>query len=244
MKKYLATILILSLTTLATAQDFVYHTITMRAAPGKLLELIELIRDDIRKFNKYGINKPVLMRHSQGDHWDLMMIIPVGETLDGYFTKDAIKARSQSNTISQPYASDFYDFISHMEEVYALGPKFDDFQQGFQRFDYYHVEMFVALAGKRRELIEQREMENEYLRRLDRRENFIFTKVTGSEVDIFTIGLYRDLQHFAESSNVSPEDEEKAAKKAGFEGASFIGSYLRELILEHHDTLAGAVREY
>jgi hypothetical protein len=36
--------------------------------------------------------------------------------------------------------------------------------------------------------------------------------------------------------------EDAAAKKAGFESVNTIGSYLRSLLLEHHDTLAGAIR--
>ena len=81
-------------------------------------------------------------------------------------------------------------------------------------------------------------------KKIGRDENLIFTKVMGSEVDLFTIGFYRDIKHFAESADITVEDEEKAAKKAGFDGANYIGSYLRELILEHHDTLAGAIRVY
>jgi len=38
------------------------------------------------------------------------------------------------------------------------------------------------------------------------------------------------------------EDQEMAARAAGFEGADRIGSYLRSLILYHHDTLAVAIR--
>ena len=85
-------------------------------------------------------------------------------------------------------------------------------------------------------------MENVFLNELKRRPNFIFTKVTGASWDIFTIGFYTNLKDYASSGGQPAEEQEKAAKKAGFEGANKIGSYLRELILEHHDTLAGAVR--
>ena len=59
--------------------------------------------------------------------------------------------------------------------------------------------------------------------------------------DIFTIGCYRDLKHFAESADISEEKEEAAARHAGFEAANRIGTYLRTLIYQHHDTLAVAV---
>ena len=52
----------------------------------------------------------------------------------------------------------------------------------------------------------------------------------------------RRLNLTAESADIPLEDEERAAKAAGFEGVSAISPYLRSLILQHHDTLAGAVR--
>ena len=85
-------------------------------------------------------------------------------------------------------------------------------------------------------------MENVYLKEIGRDDNLIFTKVFGGEADQFTIGFYRDIKHYAESADISEEVENKAAIKAGFEGVHTIGSYLRSLLLSHHDTLAGAVR--
>ena len=51
----------------------------------------------------------------------------------------------------------------------------------------------------------------------------------------------RDLKHFAESADIPEEKEEEAARHAGFEAANRIGTYLRTLIHQHHDTLAVAV---
>ncbi len=59
---------------------------------------------------------------------------------------------------------------------------------------------------------------------------------------LFTLGFYRDLKHYAESADIPEKDQEAPAKAAGFEGASHIGTYLRNLISEHHDTLAVAVK--
>jgi hypothetical protein len=60
--------------------------------------------------------------------------------------------------------------------------------------------------------------------------------------DMFTIGAYRDLRHYAESAGISEADQDAAAKAAGFEAANRIGPYLRTLIRSHHDTLAVSVR--
>jgi hypothetical protein len=108
--------------------------------------------------------------------------------------------------------------------------------------DYYHVEMFVALAGRRRELLEERRMENHYLRELDRPQNLIFVREAGGPWDSFTLGFYRDMKHYAESADIPAEAEDRAAKAAGFQGADQIGSFLRRFLLYHRDTLCVSIR--
>ncbi|MGB5314837.1 MAG: hypothetical protein WBN56_02450, partial [Robiginitalea sp.] len=66
-------------------------------------------------------------------------------------------------------------------------------------------------------------------------------RVLGPSWDIFTIGAYKSLQHYAEDGGNTFEIEDAAAVKAGFEGVNYIGSYLRSLLLGHHDTLANKV---
>ena len=102
--------------------------------------------------------------------------------------------------------------------------------------------MFDSIGGKQTDLFKEREMENAYLKALKRPENFIFVRDQGAAWDVFTIGAYRDLKHFAESAGISEADQEAAAKAAGFEAANRIGPYLRTLIRSHHDTLAVSVR--
>jgi hypothetical protein len=221
------------------AQEQLYQVKLVRAAPGKLLQVIELYKEDIAKYADYGIQKPYLMRHSQGDQWDLMFIFPI----DGdYFSAEAVKKTNKSKTLGKRFGDPFFEKISSHQEAIFAGPAKSVFNKWFEEFGFYHVEIFTSLAGKQKELLKQREMENVYLTTLNRRPNFIFTKVAGPAWDIFTIGFYRDLKDMAVSGDLPDDVEDEAAKKAGFEGANTIGSYLRELILEHHDTLAGAIR--
>jgi hypothetical protein len=65
---------------------------------------------------------------------------------------------------------------------------------------------------------------------------------SGAAWDLFTVGFYRDLKHYAESADISESLQEEAARAAGFESTRAIGPYLRSLIRLHHDTLAGAVK--
>ncbi|MGH6802583.1 MAG: hypothetical protein ACREC3_04360 [Methyloceanibacter sp.] len=85
-------------------------------------------------------------------------------------------------------------------------------------------------------------LENAYLKALKRPENLVFVRDSGAGWDLFTLGSYRDLKHYAESADIPEKDQEAAARAAGFEAASRIGTYLRTLIREHHDTLAVAVK--
>jgi len=101
--------------------------------------------------------------------------------------------------------------------------------------------MFHALPGRLSDLEREREMENAYLRALGRPQNAIFVRDQGGSWDLFTIGFYRDLKHYAESADIPEASQESAAKAAGFEGARAIGPYLRTLIGSHHDTLAVAI---
>jgi hypothetical protein len=102
--------------------------------------------------------------------------------------------------------------------------------------------MFESLPGMRAGLYREREMENGYAKALGQPENLIFVRESGAAWDLFTVGGYRDLKHYAESADVPAAKQEEAAKAAGFEGARFVGPYLRTFISLHHDTLAVAVR--
>jgi len=123
----------------------------------------------------------------------------------------------------------------------VYGPPLSEVRERFAKAGFFHVEMFVALPGRQADLYRQREMENAFDRALGLPQNLIFTREAGASWDLFTIGCYRDLKHYAEGSEVPAAAQDSAAKAAGFEGARQIGPYLRTLIREHHDTLATAI---
>ena len=216
-----------------------YKVSLLRAKPGQLLELIDLIKSDLQNYEDFTYDTPYLLRHSQGDHWDLMIIYPI-ESMGTYFSENEVVRRRDSKTIEQAYGSDFFDLVSWQEEAIVLGPPKDAFEQAFSAYELFHIEIFTALAGKQRTLLKQREDENDYYLGINHRPNFIFTRVFGPSWDVFTIGWYEDLHDFA-GPEIAFEVDDKAAKEAGFEGVNYIGSYLRSLILEHHDTLAWKV---
>jgi len=222
----------------AAAPTYLYQTKLVQAAPGKLLEMIELQKSRVLEFTKAGDEQPLMMRHSQGDHWDLLLLIPMKSYVD-YYTPERVAKRQQILKESQ----DKLDaLIAWQEDILVYGPPLAELQKAFASSAFFHVEMFDALAGKQSELFTEREMENAYLKALNRPENLIFVRDQGASWDLFTIGTYRDLKHFAESAGIPEADQNTAAKAAGFAAANRIGPYLRTLISSHHDTLAVSLK--
>ncbi len=243
----MTTILLLAILAFQPAvQDdgYLYKITLLRAAPGHLLDVIDAYRARIRVYDDAGDPRPMMVRHSQGDHWDLMVIEPV-ESLQSYYSAERTGRRVRVGELAAMTANQFADelqsIVAWKEETFFSGVALEEFRRRFDAANYFHVEMFIALPGKGQELYRQRVMENEYLRRIGRPQNLIFAKVLGGSWDSFTLGFYRDLKHFAEGADTPAELQQEAAVAAGFEGADKIGTYLRELIARHNDTLAGKV---
>jgi hypothetical protein len=222
----------------AVENPFLYKVTLVQAAPGKLLELIDLYKAKGAACQSAGDEAPLWMRHSQGDHWDLMVLFPMGSYSD-FYQSQRVQKRSQ---IEQAFRERMREEITWQEDLFVYGPPLADLRKGFAEGMFFHVEMFESLPGKFADLYKEREMENAYSKALRQPQNFIFVRDQGAAWDIFTIGIYRDLKHYAEGTPLSSAEQEAAAKAAGFESPSQIGPYLRRFIRTHHDTLAVAVK--
>ncbi len=238
-----AVIATLSLCVPAATQETrtLYRATLLQAAPGRLLELIEFCKRKAELDVKAGDQPALWMRHSQGDRWDLLLLFPM-ESYGAYYSLNRIALREDSDRGARTLSSAANPIIAWQEDVFVYGPPLDELKAAFAKGAFYHVEMMQALPGRLSSLRREREMENEYSKKLDRPQNFIFVRDQGAAWDIFTIGVYRDLKHYAESVDIPVKLQEEAAKAAGFESASAIGPYLRTLIRSHHDTLAVAIK--
>ena len=194
-----------------------YRVTLLRSAPGGLASTINRARE--YKMSVEG--NVIIMRHSQGDHWDLMLLEPAGDNpinrldWDVAFQDDFLASSNWS-----------WERVRDSAAVSGL----------------FHIEMFQALPGKKDALLREREMENEYLEATGRNGNAIFVTRFGSDVDSFTVGFYPDMITYATDPDLSDEVYHKAATDAGFASRSDIGLFLRTLILGHNDTLASQVR--
>jgi hypothetical protein len=213
--------------------DYVYRVETLQAAPGRMFDLMDLYRGYFDELEAVGEERPMWMRHSQGDQWDLMIVYPVG-TMAGYFGDARASARARLRTRE----AEMNRITGWREELFARGPALAAVRQAYDAAGFFHVEMFVGLPGKREELLKQRRMENDYYTNIRERGNAIFTRVAGAQFDSFTIGFYQDLKDFADTGDAMTDEQDRQAQAdAGFTPGE-IGLYLRSLLLHHHDTLA------
>jgi hypothetical protein len=230
---------------LSSEQTFLYKTTFIRAAPGKLLDLIDLLKDRMAVHDAAGDKRPFWWRHTQGDQWDLMMLYPMGSYAE-YYSKTRIQHRTQAMVSAalppQEFKKRFQEDVAWYEDIFVMGPPLEIVENVFKDTSFYHCEIFIALPGKHEELFKEREMENAYLHGIGRPQNLIFTRDQGASWDLYTLGCYKDMDQWAASSDVSREKREEAAIKAGFESADKIGPYMRTLILMHRDTIGVAIK--
>jgi len=241
MRKLCGVMVMCAVSLLANAQgnEILYKASLIQAAPGKLLELIDLEKKIAAESeNAAGDTAPLWMRHSQGDRWDLLIISPVGSYADYYGQQRAAKREKLQGESRSALQQD----IAWQEDVFVHGPPLEALHKSCDGAGLFHVEMFQALPGKHDELIHQRVMENSFSQAMKLPQNLIFVRDQGAAWDVFTVGCYRNLKHFAEGSDLPPADAQAAAKAAGFESAAQIGPYLRTLISLHRDTLAVAIK--
>jgi hypothetical protein len=219
--------------------DYLYKVTTIRAAAGSLPDLLDWEQQLKRSgyFEDAGLERPLLMRHSQGDQWDLLVIVPMKSWTD-YHSPQPTEQRGTASRKHAKLIALGQTYFAFYEDHFAYGPPLSAVRSAYAANGFFHIEMFEAAPGKAAELFEQRRMENAYLAATGQVENMIFRRAAGSDVDVFTIGFHPSLEAFAAPADVTVEEKERAAKAAGFRNLADISFYLRSLISGHHDTLS------
>ena len=150
-------IILIVLTAIATSADagYLYKAMFVRAAPGKLLDLIALYKERMPVYDASGDLRPFWMRHSQGDQWDLMFLFPLDHYSE-YFKAERVTKRKQaaekSGLPQEQFAKKFYEMAAWHEEVFVDGPALAEVQKSFSGAGFYHVEIFISLPGKQADL--------------------------------------------------------------------------------------------
>jgi hypothetical protein len=224
---------------------YLYKTTFVRAAPGKLPDLIALYKERLAVIEAAGDERPLWWRHTQGDHWDLMLLFPMGSYSE-YYSSARVSRREKAAADSPFPQRDFQDRLAACsawkEDVFVMGPPLATMRKAADGAGYYHIEIFIALPGKQAELFQEREMENAYQVGMGRPATLVFVRDQGAAWDLFSLGFYRDLQHWAGSAAVPKDKRDMAARQAGFKDADAIGPYMRSLIDWHRDTMGVAIK--
>ena len=242
----LALTLLLSATTFASpAEHALYRVEFVRAAPGRLLELIDYVKAQLPLYESAGEVRPFVLRHSQGDQWDLLLLVPLGDRLTDAFSSDRVSKRERAGLTGEMRDRKWKEIVAWHEELYVSGPSLADVRREFESAGLAHVEIFQALGGAYDALRREREMEAAFNRNIGRATLLLFERemaIGGAPWDMFTIDLYRDLKHYADATTAPPERQEEAARAAGFASSAVIGPTMRTYIGTHHDTIASIIR--
>jgi len=213
-----------------------YRVTTLRAAPGKWVAMKALIegQGEAGTANENGRIASYRMRHAQGAPWDFMLIQPI-EGLHHYFSA-GVQAREAEFRKAIAELADFE------EDWFVEGPAHATLKQAYPAAGAFLIEMFRARAGMQQALFDSRVKENRFLAKIDTPTNFVFSGRIGADWDVMTIGFYRDFAHWGSAGNEhSAAAQEQAAREVGYSGVAELAPGLRELLTQHHDTLASAM---
>lgn len=230
----------------APAQSALYRAEFVQAAPGRLMELIDFYQRQQSAYAAAREPRPLLVRHSQGDRWDLLRLVPLADA--GYFASDRTASRDRAWTAAGLSRADVErrlgELVAWREDLYVRGPALEELARAFGAAGFAHLEIFQALPGAYQSLRQERDMEDAFNRAAGRSPLLVFTRdpeLGGAAWDLFTIDLYRDLADYAQRSTVPPARADSAARAAGFSAAADIGPTLRRFIAKHHDTLGTVI---
>lgn len=102
-----------------------YRTVLVRAAPGELLEVIRRYKERMPVYDAAGDERPLMMRHSQGDHWDLLLIYPLGSFAD-FYASDRISRRQRAERSAGASQEEFQrgldERLAWREDLFVWAP--------------------------------------------------------------------------------------------------------------------------
>ena len=114
-----ATSLVILFAVLPLSAQTLYKVSLFRAAPGQLLPLIDNMKARVKDYEKSGGDAPFIIRHSQGDQWDLM----VYEHIDNYQLYYG-KNEKLKIIFTPDHGDDFYNLVAFHETIYSEGPDY------------------------------------------------------------------------------------------------------------------------
>ena len=205
-----------------TEGNALYRVLLLRAAPGAFEAGMEALRESFTLIEEAGDTAPFWLRHSQGDQWDFMLIVPLG---------------------------DFAEYYAAGGVVFGAGPGPRETPGGRVRLSGGVARTLDSPRGDGPALRGDRALSRRDVRGTSRParrargaaahgEPLLRAPRPSAERDLREGGRF-ELQAFAAAgARFSTGEQDDAARAAGFDGVDDISPYLRSLLAYHHDTLA------
>lgn len=197
-----------------TAQSELYHIHFVKAAPGKLMELIEAYKAWPPPDKSQPQVNPLILRHRQGAEWDILVITPMGTevTLSAAAPPPEIqKGNEQLATISEWHG-----------DTFVVGPAWETVRQALvpdaaAEGIVYLVSDYRAMPGHRPQLRQNLEEPNP-----GTNGDVLFTHMEGAPWNYLLVSRYPS---WASLGAPAPAGQDQ-------------GVPIRDHLAVHHDTLA------
>ncbi len=196
-----------------------YHIHISKAAPGKLPQLIEAYQNAPAPEAGQPQVTPIILRHREGDEWDLITITPLGK-------QTTVSASAPPQTI-QDYYERLRPLSDWHSDTFTVGPSWAVVQKTLipakDAQAVYVVTDYRSLPGHRSQL--RQVLDRNAQDTPDR--DVIFAHVEGSPWNFLTVTRY---DSWAAVGAPPPQPPSGAQQEQGLA--------IREHMAVHHDTIA------
>jgi hypothetical protein len=195
-----------------------YHIHVVKAAPGKLTQLIDAYKNAPGPAENEPQFSPIILRHREGAEWDLIVVAPLGK-------QTTITAAPAPQAI-QDYYQRLQPLSDWHSDTFAVGPAWAEVQKALvpakDATPVYQVTDYLAVAGQRAQLRKVLEGDQSTPGR-----NILFSHAEGASWNYLTVTRYDSWAALgapaapAQSGTPQPDP----------------GMAMREYLVAHHDTI-------
>jgi hypothetical protein len=201
-----------------------YHAHFAKAAPGKLNDLIDAY---LTAPVPAGEQKPIILRHREGDDWDLLVLTPFGKAAT------TVSAAPPPADVLASYAKVRAASERHTDS-FVSGPAWSEAQKAFTGEGVYVVGVYRSANGHRDQL-------SATLGKIAAADppgrTLTLRHVEGGPFDVIQITHYDSWNDIDAQSGASAE----RMRAQGFATPAAASLELRQHMAEHHDTICTRV---
>jgi hypothetical protein len=198
-----------------------YHIHVVKAAPGKLLQLIDAYKNAPAPAVDEPQFAPVILRHREGAEWDLIVITPLG--------KQTTISAAPGPQATQYYSQRLDPLADWHSDTFTVGPSWAEVQKALVPAKdapaVYTVTDYRALAGQRSQL---RNVLNGNVQGTPGR-SILFSHAEGASWNFLMVTRYDSWAALGAPPPAQPQSGTQQPDA---------GLAMREYLAVHHDTIA------